>query len=70
MKRASVFSNSCLFHYFPDTFSGNKFVIGTEKMMGQDIIMKQGEMMTDSAVDLRMALRKLSKDHITFIHFI
>ena len=86
MKKASVFSIVVFSTIFLTLSLGINYVIGAEKMMGEDVIMKQGEkmmekgdmvkqgqkimkqseMMAAPAVDLRMAMRKLWEDHITW----
>jgi len=79
-KRAFVFIAVIVSTIFLSLSLGTDVAIGAEKMMGNDALMKEGAMMmdkgksminegdkgTDPAIDLRMAMRKLWEDHITW----
>jgi len=67
MKKAFVSIAVIVSTIFLSLSLGTNFAIGAEKMMEKGKSMtKEGEKRTDPAVDLRMAMRKLWEDHITW----
>ena len=67
MKKAFVFIAVIVSTIFLSLSLGTNFAIGAEKMMEKGKSMtKEGEKRTAPAVDLRMAMRKLWEDHITW----